>query len=267
MKFISGTRTCVWFAAEVISLGKLSCTSWSSSSSTSTFIFLQTLLHSTERARVLTWKVPTRSKSDRTFIRHLHTTCPVWSSSYLQPWKKLSVTALLQNQALQFPVHAAIPEAAHLHPDEQRWSQTLLLFHHTNTNRQLKSLCKTQLSGGCVSSSPLPLITASDWHTFASLLRKMDQEQKHDPYGGGKDTSVKEMWEKIKKCRSELHNDAKTSWATARGKCLKCLKKLITRLLFPFFLLVHSQVCFAVYLNWKCRLMHGNSPCCTAQEL
>lgn len=61
-----------------------------------------------------------------TFIGALHTTCPVWPNSYLQPSKNLSLTALKLNPFLQpFPGQAAIPEAAHLHPDEQRRGRTL----------------------------------------------------------------------------------------------------------------------------------------------
>lgn len=142
----------------------------------------------------MTWKkcrcCPNHDPSNSP-ISPLHATCPVWSHSYLQLRNNFSVTAFLQNQSRQFSDHTAIPEAAHLHPDERHWRQTLLLFHHTNTNRQLKSLCKTQLSSGRVRGSPLPLITASDWHVLASLHSKMDQKQTQDMHLGGLPASMR----------------------------------------------------------------------------
>lgn len=108
---------------------------------------------------------PNLNPSGSTSISPQHNLPSQIQQLYLQPRNPPPTTngpLTKSNQSQQFSGHAAIPEAAHLHPDEQHWSQTLLLFHHSNTNRQLKSLCKTRLRGGCVSSSLLPLIIASD---------------------------------------------------------------------------------------------------------
>lgn len=61
-------------------------------------------------------KTQARSK---VHVGPLHITCPAWRSGYLQPRKKLLATAHLQNKSKWFSGHAAIPEAAHLHPDQR----------------------------------------------------------------------------------------------------------------------------------------------------